>query len=177
MGQTVSALFPEERARGIYDVDTAHAVGITAHAPGYIDRDGELIVGLQTDAPLQRAIMPNGGLRMVENGLEAYGYERRPHRHGRSSRSYRKTHNDGVFDAYTPADARRPQGRHHHRSARRLRPRPHHRRLPPGGAVRRRPGSIEAKRAERARWTTARPPRTSSATARSWPSRSGRWAS
>ena len=55
-----------------------HPSSITAHAPGYIDRDRELIVGLQTDAPLKRAIMPNGGWRMVESGLEAYGYEPDP---------------------------------------------------------------------------------------------------
>ena len=84
----VSALFPEERARGIYDVDTHTPAGDhRARRPGYIDQDRELIVGLQTDAPLKRAIMPNGGLRMVEDGLAAYGYERRPAWSGRSSRS------------------------------------------------------------------------------------------
>ncbi|MGW7403038.1 formate C-acetyltransferase [Streptomyces sp. NPDC054833] len=97
----VSALFPEERRRGILDVDTAIPSTITSHAPGYIDRERELIVGLQTDAPLKRAIMPNGGLRMVENGLKAYGYEPDPFV-TKVFGSYRKTHNDGVFDAYTP---------------------------------------------------------------------------
>ncbi|MBM9510176.1 formate C-acetyltransferase [Actinacidiphila acididurans] len=97
----VAALFPEERGRGIYDVDTATPSTITSHAPGWIDRDRELIVGLQTDAPLKRAIMPNGGLRMVENGLRAYGYEPDPFVTTVFGR-YRKTHNDGVFDAYTP---------------------------------------------------------------------------
>ncbi|MGW5470018.1 formate C-acetyltransferase [Streptomyces chartreusis] len=97
----VSALFPEERRRGILDVDTATPSTITSHMPGYIDRDRELIVGLQTDGPLKRAIMPNGGLRMVENGLNAYGYEPDPFV-TRVFGSYRKTHNDGVFDAYTP---------------------------------------------------------------------------
>ncbi|MEW1780139.1 formate C-acetyltransferase [Streptomyces sp. NPDC086777] len=97
----VSSLFPEERHRGILDVDTATPSTITSHAPGYIDRDRELIVGLQTDAPLKRAIMPNGGLRMVENGLRAYGYEPDPFV-TRVFGTYRKTHNDGVFDAYTP---------------------------------------------------------------------------
>ncbi|QOV34675.1 formate C-acetyltransferase [Streptomyces ferrugineus] len=99
--EKVSALFPQERARGILDVDTATPATITSHAPGYIDRDRELIVGLQTDAPLKRAIMPNGGLRMVENGLKAYGYEPDPFV-TRVFGTYRKTHNDGVFDAYTP---------------------------------------------------------------------------
>ncbi|MDX3387201.1 formate C-acetyltransferase [Streptomyces niveiscabiei] len=97
----VSALFPEERARGVLDVDTATPSTITSHAPGWIDRDRELIVGLQTDAPLKRAIMPNGGLRMVENGLRAYGYEPDPFV-TKVFGTYRKTHNDGVFDAYTP---------------------------------------------------------------------------
>ncbi|WP_405953638.1 formate C-acetyltransferase [Streptomyces phaeochromogenes] len=99
--ETVSALFPEERRRGILDVDTATPSTITSHAPGYIDRERELIVGLQTDAPLKRAIMPNGGLRMVENSLKAYGYEPDPFV-SRVFGTYRKTHNDGVFDAYTP---------------------------------------------------------------------------
>ncbi|MDH6221021.1 formate C-acetyltransferase [Streptomyces pseudovenezuelae] len=99
--EKVSALFPEERSRGVLDVDTATPSTITSHAPGYIDRERELIVGLQTDAPLKRAIMPNGGLRMVENSLKAYGYEPDPFV-TRVFGTYRKTHNDGVFDAYTP---------------------------------------------------------------------------
>ncbi|WP_405987941.1 formate C-acetyltransferase [Streptomyces sp. NBC_00986] len=99
--EKVSALFPEERRKGILDVDTATPSTITSHAPGYIDRERELIVGLQTDAPLKRAIMPNGGLRMVENSLRAYGYESDPFV-ARVFGTYRKTHNDGVFDAYTP---------------------------------------------------------------------------
>ncbi|MFD9285432.1 formate C-acetyltransferase [Streptomyces mirabilis] len=99
--EKVSALFPEERRRGILDVDPATPSTITSHAPGYIDRERELIVGLQTDAPLKRAIMPNGGLRMVENSLKAYGYEPAPFV-TRVFGTYRKTHNDGVFDAYTP---------------------------------------------------------------------------
>ncbi|MET0492430.1 MAG: formate C-acetyltransferase [Actinoplanes sp.] len=95
-------MFVEERRRGIYDVDTHTPSTITAHEPGYIDRAHELIVGLQTNAPLRRAIMPAGGLRMVEAGLKAYGYTLDPAVHAIFSR-YRKTHNDGVFDAY-PAD-------------------------------------------------------------------------
>ncbi|MEL3944379.1 formate C-acetyltransferase [Streptomyces sp. LNU-CPARS28] len=97
----VSALFPEERCKGILDVDTATPSTITAHAPGYIDRGLELIVGLQTDAPLKRAIMPNGGLRMVETSLRAYGYRPDPFVTNVFG-THRKTHNDGVFDAYTP---------------------------------------------------------------------------
>ena len=71
----LTAMFPVERERGVYDVDAGTPSSITAHAPGYIDRDAELIVGLQTDAPLKRAIMPNGGWRVVETGLRTYGYE------------------------------------------------------------------------------------------------------
>ncbi|WP_432839555.1 formate C-acetyltransferase [Dactylosporangium sp. CA-092794] len=94
-------MFPQERERGIYDADARTPGSITAHEPGYIDRDRELIVGLQTDAPLRRAIMPAGGLRMVESGLRAYGYELDP-AVKETFTKYRKTHNDGVFDAYTP---------------------------------------------------------------------------
>ncbi|MFE9442104.1 formate C-acetyltransferase [Streptomyces sp. NPDC006602] len=97
----VSAHFPDERRKGILDVDPGTPSTITSHRPGFIDRDRELIVGLQTDAPLRRAIMPNGGLRMVENSLKAYGYQADPFV-TRVFGTYRKTHNDGVFDAYTP---------------------------------------------------------------------------
>ncbi|MGW7210761.1 pyruvate formate lyase family protein, partial [Streptomyces sp. NPDC054837] len=97
----IARLFPEERRLGILDVDPGNPSTITSHQPGFIDRDRELIVGLQTDAPLRRAIMPNGGLRMVENGLKAYGYQADPFV-TRVFSTYRKTHNDGVFDAYTP---------------------------------------------------------------------------
>ncbi|MEE1786708.1 formate C-acetyltransferase [Streptomyces sp. SP17BM10] len=93
--------FPEERARGVYDVAYDVPSTITAHAPGYIDRERELIVGLQTDAPLKRAIMPNGGWRMVAGALKTYGYPVDPELEKVFTR-YRKTHNDGVFDAYTP---------------------------------------------------------------------------
>ncbi|WP_125777783.1 formate C-acetyltransferase [Antribacter gilvus] len=99
---TLSAMFPEEREKGVYDVDPHTPAGITAHAPGYIDKDAELIVGLQTDAPLKRAIMPNGGWRMVETSLETYGYEVDPVLRETFSK-HRKTHNQGVFDAYPPA--------------------------------------------------------------------------
>jgi formate C-acetyltransferase len=95
-------MFAEERRRGIYDADPHTPSTITSHAPGWIDPERELIVGLQTDAPLRRAIMPNGGLRMVENGLRAYGRPMDPEVR-RIFTQYRKTHNAGVFDAY-PAD-------------------------------------------------------------------------
>ncbi len=83
---------------------------ITAHGPGYIDEENELIVGLQTEAPLKRAIMPNGGLRMVVSALKAYGFEPDPAVVEIFSK-YRKTHNEGVFDAYT-ADVRRCRSSH-----------------------------------------------------------------
>jgi formate C-acetyltransferase len=83
---------------------------ITAHAPGCIDREHEIIVGLQTERPLKRAIMPNRGLRMVVSALEAYRYEPDPHVVEAFSK-YRKTHNEGVFDAYT-ADVRRCRSSH-----------------------------------------------------------------
>lgn len=100
--KTLAAMFPEERELGVYDVDERTPAGITAHAPGYIDRDAEIIVGLQTDAPLRRAIMPNGGWRMVETALQTYGYEVDPTLREVFTK-YRKTHNAGVFDAYSPA--------------------------------------------------------------------------
>jgi formate C-acetyltransferase len=102
-------LFVEERKKGVLDVSQVPS-SITAHEPGYIDQDRELIVGLQTDAPLKRAIMPNGGLRMVINGLEAYGYKPDPVVVEIFSK-YRKTHNEAVFDAYT-ADVRRCRKSH-----------------------------------------------------------------
>ncbi|RPH40150.1 MAG: formate acetyltransferase, partial [Planctomycetota bacterium] len=92
-------LFVEERKKGVLDVSPIPS-SITAHPPGYIDRDHEIIVGLQTDAPLKRAIMPKGGLRMVLNALKTYGYEPDPKVVEIFTR-HRKTHNEGVFDAYT----------------------------------------------------------------------------
>ncbi|GGN13206.1 formate C-acetyltransferase [Actinoplanes campanulatus] len=99
--QRLTDMFPAERERGIYDVDAVTPSTITSHKPGYIDEANELIVGLQTDAPLRRAIIPNGGWRMVEGGLKAYGYAPDP-RVAEIFTKYRKTHNAGVFDAYTP---------------------------------------------------------------------------
>ncbi|MFI2751941.1 formate C-acetyltransferase [Cellulomonas sp. P22] len=97
----LTEMFPEERERGIYDVDAKTPSTITSHAPGYIDQPNELIVGLQTDAPLKRAIIPNGGWRMVEGALTTYGYE--PDETVKKIfTEYRKTHNQGVFDVYPP---------------------------------------------------------------------------
>ncbi len=97
----LSAQLKEERKRGVLEVSTHVGASITAHGPGYINKDLETIVGVQTDKPLRRAIMPNGGLRMVQNGLEAYHFEMNPQIVDIFSK-YRKDHNMGVFDAYTP---------------------------------------------------------------------------
>jgi formate C-acetyltransferase len=101
MWARLTAMFPAERERGIYDVDASTPSTITAHRPGYIDQPNELIVGLQTDAPLKRAIMPNGGWRMVEDALLTYGYQPDPLVKEIFTK-YRKTHNQGVFDVYPP---------------------------------------------------------------------------
>ena len=105
----LTELFVEERKKGVLDISQIPA-GITSHEPGYIDRENEIIVGLQTDAALKRAIMPNGGFRMVLGALKTYGYEPDPHV-VETFTKYRKTHNDGVFDAYT-ADIRRCRNSH-----------------------------------------------------------------
>lgn len=90
----------EERARGgVYDIDEKTISTITAHDAGYIDKDLEQIVGLQTDEPLKRAIMPFGGIRLVRNSVATYGKEMDPT--VEHVFQYRKTHNDGVFDVYT----------------------------------------------------------------------------
>ena len=95
----LNQLFVEERKKGVLDISQIPS-SILAHAPGYIDRDNEVIVGLQTEAPLKRAIMPNGGFRMILNALKTYGYEADPHV-VETFTKYRKTHNEAVFDAYT----------------------------------------------------------------------------
>ncbi|MBP0029271.1 formate C-acetyltransferase [Roseofilum sp. Guam] len=96
----VKELMKQEREKGVLDAETKIPSSITAYGAGYINKDLEKIVGLQTDKPLKRAIMPFGGIRVVEKSLEAYGYTIDPHTHDIFTQ-YRKTHNDGVFDAYT----------------------------------------------------------------------------
>ena len=97
----VSDLFKKERENGgVLDVDTETISGINEYNPGYIDQAFEKIVGVQTDAPLKRAVMPYGGIRMAENAAKAYGYEVSP-KISEIFTKYRKTHNQGVFDAYT----------------------------------------------------------------------------
>jgi formate C-acetyltransferase len=82
------------------DIDTEIPAGITSHKPGFIDKDSEIIVGLQTDAPLKRAIVPYGGIRMVQTSCEVYGKTLNPQVLDTFTK-YRKTHNNGVFDAYS----------------------------------------------------------------------------
>ena len=86
---------------GVLDIDTKTISTVSSHEAGYIDKDLEEIVGVQTDAPLKRAIMPFGGIRIVEKSCEAYGREVDPET-DRIFHTARKTHNDGVFDVYTP---------------------------------------------------------------------------
>lgn len=91
----------KESEGGVLDIDTKTPSTVDGFAPGYIDKDLEEIVGLQTDAPLKRAIMPNGGIRIVEKSCEAYGRHVDPEIDN-IFHTIRKTHNDGVFDVYTP---------------------------------------------------------------------------
>lgn len=99
--EKLQPLFREEIKKGVLDVDPSTPATLTAFGPGYIDRDNEVIVGLQTDKPFKRAIMPTGGYRMVEAGLKAAGREVDPTVEAIFTK-YRKTHNDGIFDLYTP---------------------------------------------------------------------------
>ena len=97
----VLKLYEKERKKGVLDVDTKTPSAVNAYDAGYIDKNLEQIVGLQTDAPLKRAIMPNGGIRIVEKSCEAYGYEVDKET-DYIYNNLRKTHNDGVFSVYTP---------------------------------------------------------------------------
>ena len=92
----------ENKNGGCLDVETNILSGITAFAPGYIDKDNEVIVGLQTDAPLKRIVNMYGGTKVAIKALESHGYKLNDEVYKHFT-SYRKTHNDGVFDAYTPA--------------------------------------------------------------------------
>lgn len=96
----LSEMFKTEREKGVYDAETRMPQSLTTYGAGYIDKENEVIVGLQTDAPLKRGIFPKGGIRMVETALEAYGYKLDPATKDIYTR-YRKTHNEGVFSAYT----------------------------------------------------------------------------
>ena len=98
--EKLSKMFLEEKERGIYDAETRIPSQIDAYGPGYIDQELEKIVGVQTDKPLKRAIFPNGGLRMVKQSLAEYGYKLDKGTEEIFSK-YRRTHNEGVFAAYT----------------------------------------------------------------------------
>ena len=95
-----SDLLKEELKKHVLDIDVDHMSGINAFKPGYISKDDDVIVGLQTDAPLKRIVNPYGGIRMVYQELDAYGYKLNPEV-DKYFNEYRKTHNQGVFDAYT----------------------------------------------------------------------------
>lgn len=98
----VLALYKLENEKGgVLEADTSTPSGVDRYEPGYINKTLEEIVGLQTDKPLKRAIMPNGGIRIVQKSCEAYGLELDP-KVTEIYTKYRKTHNDGVFDVYTP---------------------------------------------------------------------------
>ncbi|MFP4698000.1 MAG: formate C-acetyltransferase [Eubacteriales bacterium] len=98
----VSNLMKIEMEKGILDAETKVPSSVNSHGPGYVDKDLEVIVGYQTDKPLKRGIMPYGGIRVVRKALDSYGYKLDPNTHS-IFKNYRKTHNDGVFDAYTDA--------------------------------------------------------------------------
>lgn len=96
----LTEMFKEETKKGVYDAESVKPQGIDTYGPGYIIKEDEVIVGLQTDAPLKRGIYPKGGWRMVEKALDAYGFKLDPVTKEIFTK-YRKTHNDGVFSAYT----------------------------------------------------------------------------
>ena len=96
----MTEMFKVEMEKGVLDAETKYPQGIDIYGPGYIDKENEVIVGVQTDAPLKRGIFPKGGIRMVESALEAYGYELDPATKEIYTK-YRKTHNEGVFSVYT----------------------------------------------------------------------------
>lgn len=100
-GRVLELMDEERRNNGLLSADVSTPSAVDSHAAGYIDRDNEIIVGLQTDAPLRRAIMPYGGYRMVRSSCEAYGLKE-DEKVKEVFTKYRKTHNDGVYDAYTP---------------------------------------------------------------------------
>lgn len=108
--EELSELIKKETEKGVLDADEKVVSSITSHKPGYINKDLEVIVGLQTDAPLKRALMPYGGLRMAKQALESYGFSLDPSTE-EIFKKHRKTHNEGVFDAYT-TDIRKARSAH-----------------------------------------------------------------
>ena len=95
----LTEMFKVEREKGVYDAETKLPQSIDTYGAGYISKEDEVVVGLQTDAPLKRGIFPKGGIRMVESALKAYGYELDADTKTIFTK-YRKTHNEGVFSAY-----------------------------------------------------------------------------
>ena len=124
----------EERAKGgVLDMETEVVSSLTAYGPGYICeelKDKEQVVGLQTDKPLKRAFMPFGGIKMAEEACKTYGYEPNPKFH-KIFTDYHKTHNQAVFDAYTPEMKKARHAKDPYRSSGYLRKRTYRRRLPP----------------------------------------------
>lgn len=100
LNEKYQQLSKEEIKKGILSVDVDNFSGINSFHPGYLKKEDEVIVGFQTDAPLKRIVNPYGGMRMVKSALEAYGYEINEN-NAQKFEEYRKTHNEGVFDAYT----------------------------------------------------------------------------
>ena len=96
----LTEMFKTEREKGVYDAETRLPQTLTTYGPGYISKEDEVIVGLQTDAPLKRGIFPKGGIRMVETALESYGFSLDAETKMVYTK-HRKTHNAGVFSAYT----------------------------------------------------------------------------
>ena len=138
--EKLQPLFKEEIGKGVLDVDAKTPSTIVSHEPGYIDRSNKVIVGLQTNRPFKRALMPLGGWRMIEYELTTAGFAPDPAVKEIFTK-YRKTHNDGVFDVYTPEIMACRKSGIINRPAGCLRPRPHHWRLPAAGAVRYRPAA------------------------------------
>lgn len=99
--QVMELTAKEREAGGVLDMDTRVISTITSHGPGYLDKSKEKIVGFQTDKPFKRSLQPNGGIRMAMKACEDNGYHVDPEVVEIYTK-YRKTHNEGVFDAYTP---------------------------------------------------------------------------
>jgi len=133
--------FTDERKKGVLAVDAKNPSTLLAHEAGYIDRDNEIIVGLQTDQPFKRAIFPYGGLRMVEIRPEGRGASSRTPRSTRHSRNTASRTMMACFDAYTPEIMNCRRSGIINRASRLLRAWPHHRRLPPGCALWDRPSA------------------------------------
>ena len=174
-GRSSRPLLAKEREKGILDVSQVPS-SILAHDPGYIDKDNEIIVGLQTDAPLEAR--DHAVRRLARGRDEPRGLRLQAGRARR--RDLHQVPQDAQRRRVRRLHAGDPQGAlvgHRHRPARRLRPRPHHRRLPPRGALRRRFPDRRQEAREAASSTTGIRPRTSSGCARSSPSRSARWKS